>query len=138
LVRTARKDELFRAVDYGGGSVERFLRRLWARGCVKEVVEGGGQVGVRHPDGALSLVVFAGQEGGLAQEFLEEGGGDAFGALDDGVQPGQVEHKVALVEPDQLAAGAGVGPGKFGGQVDAARAGGQRGLQQVGPVGEFR
>jgi len=75
-------------------------------------------------------VFFGGEEGGLAEEFLEEGGGDAVGALDDGLGVGQVQDQAALVEADQLAAGVGVGQGQLGGQVDAAGAGGQRGLQQ--------
>ena len=91
---------------------------------------------VGDPDRAVAVGVgfgfgfgfgFAGQQGGLAQEFLEEGGGDAFGALDDGVGVGQIEDQIALVEADQLAAGVGVGQGKLGGQIDPAGPGGQRG-----------
>jgi hypothetical protein len=79
-------------------------------------------VRVGDPDRALAVVVFAGQQGRLAQELLEEGGGDAFGPLDDVLRAGQVQREVALVEADQLAAGVGVGQGQLGGQVDAAGA----------------
>jgi len=53
---------------------------------VQELVQGGVQVRVGNPDRALAVIVFAGQQGRLTQEFLEEGGGDAFGPLDDGLR----------------------------------------------------
>ncbi len=58
--------------------------------AVEKLVQRGVQVRVGDPDRAVAVavVVFAGQQGGLAQEFLEEGGGDAFGPLDDGLRAG--------------------------------------------------
>jgi len=38
---------------------------------VQELVEGGVQLRVGDPDRAVGLVLFAGQQGGLAQDFLE-------------------------------------------------------------------
>nr|WP_254185476.1 hypothetical protein [Nocardioides panacis] len=70
-----------------------------------------------------------------AQQLLEEGRGDAVGALEHRVEPAGVDLEVPAVELEQLPPGGGVGEPERDRLVDAPGARGQGRLEQVGAVG---
>ena len=101
-----------------------------ARARCAPVTAGSAGVGIRR--GVVQRL-----EDGAADQLLEEGGGDAVGALDGGrdVVAGQLERHAPAVEREQPFPGGPVGQGDLDRDVDPARAGRQRELEQVGPVG---